>query len=140
MLLSSGRAFPGPTGNENRQISVFPNPYRASSLWDGRGDDGVQERTRLLYFANLPQRCNIKIYTLAGDLVDAIDHDGLTYSGADVGWYGQFAPGDKVFSGGIHAWDLVTKSDQALATGLYLYTVKDSDTGELYRGKFVVIK
>jgi len=139
-LLSVGRAFPGPAANTGREITVFPNPYRASSLWDGRGDDGVQERSRLIYFANLPDRCTIKIYTLAGDLVDTIEHDGETYTGADIGWFDQFAPGEKVFSGGIHAWDLVTKSDQALATGLYLYTVEDNSSGELFRGKFAVIK
>ncbi len=91
-------------------------------------------------FANLPDRCAIRIYTLAGDLVDTIEHNGDSYSGADVNWFKQYADGDKVFSGGIHAWDLVTKSDQALATGLYLYTVDDIDSGEISRGKFVVIK
>jgi hypothetical protein len=139
-LLSAGRVFPGPTPEEMRRVTVFPNPYKAGSLWDGRGDDGVQERSRLIYFANLPERCSIRIYTLAGDLVDVIDHDGRTYSGADIAWFQQYAAGDKVFSGGIHGWDLVTKSDQALATGLYLFTVEDRNSGELSRGKFVVIK
>jgi hypothetical protein len=139
-LLSVGKAFPGSQPAAKRQIAVFPNPYKATSIWDGRGDDGVQERTRLLYFANLPDICTIKIYTLAGDLVDTINHDGRTYTGSDVDWFKQFAPGDIVFSGGIHAWDLVTKSDQAVATGLYLFTVEDKTTGEISHGKFVVIK
>jgi hypothetical protein len=139
-LLSLGRAFPGPNSDDAQEVAVFPNPYRASSLWDGRGDDGIHERSRLLYFANLPDRCTIKIYTLAGDLVDTIEHDGISYSGGDINWYDQYAPGDRVFSGGIHAWDLVTKSDQALATGMYLFTVENINSGELSRGKFVVIK
>jgi hypothetical protein len=139
-LLSYGRVFPGPEAVSGRKVTVFPNPYNASSVWDGRGDDGIQERVRLLYFANLPDVCTIKIYTIAGDLVDTIEHDGATYTGADVGWYEQYAAGEKVFSGGIHAWDLVTKADQALATGMYLYTVEDKNTGEISRGKFVVIK
>jgi hypothetical protein len=139
-LLSSARAFPGPTTAGKREVTVFPNPYRASSLWDGRGGDGIQERYRLIYFANLPDRCTIRIYTLAGDLVDAIDHDSRTYSGADIQWFGQYAAGEKAFSGGIHGWDLVTKSDQALATGMYIYTVEDDATGDFFRGKFVVIK
>jgi hypothetical protein len=139
-LLASGRAFPGSAADSEREIAVFPNPYRASSLWDGRGGDGVQERSRLIYFANLPDRCSIKIYTLAGDLVDTIDHDGKAYTGSDIEWFNEYASGERVFSGGIHAWDLVTKSDQALATGLYLYTVEDGDSGEFFRGKFVVIK
>jgi len=44
------------------------------------------------------------------------------------------------FSGGEHAWDLVTTDDQALATGLYLYTVEDLQTDEIQKGKFAVIK
>ena len=139
-LLSYMRVFPGPEPQSDLEVVVFPNPYRASAMWDGRGDDGVQERSRLLYFANLPEKCNIKIYTLAGDLVDAIDHDGQTYTGADINWFNQFASGDKVLSGGIHGWDLVTKSDQALATGMYLFTVEDFATGKMSRGKFVIIK
>lgn len=139
-LLSYGRVFPGSEPAAGRKVTVFPNPYRASSVWDGRGDDGIQERTRLLYFANLPDACTIKIYTIAGDLVDTIEHDGASYTGSDVGWYEQYAAGDIEFSGGIHAWDLVTKADQALATGMYLFTVDDKNTGELSRGKFVVIK
>ncbi|HBZ01611.1 MAG TPA: hypothetical protein DEO84_09865, partial [candidate division Zixibacteria bacterium] len=83
---------------------------------------------------------SIHIYTLAGDLVDTIEHDSRTYTGADVNWFNQYAAGDKIFSGGIHAWDLVTKADQALATGLYLFTVEDKATGEFSRGRFVVIK
>jgi hypothetical protein len=140
VLLSYGRVFPGPPAGQKRQIAVFPNPYKVSSLWDGRASDGIQERSRLIYFANLPDVCSIKIYTLAGDLVDTIDHDGATYSGADINWFKQYASGDKVFSGGIHGWDLVTKADQAVATGLYFFTVEDKSTGEISRGKFVVIK
>jgi hypothetical protein len=140
VLQSYSRVFPGAAPDENRKVTVFPNPYKTSSVWDGRGDDGIQERSRLLYFANLPDHCTIRIYTMAGDLVDTIEHDGDTYNGSDIGWFKQFASGENVFSGGVHAWDLVTKSDQAVATGLYLYTIEDKDNGQVQRGKFVVIK
>ncbi len=140
VLLGDARAFPGPQVDAKREVVVFPNPYKASSVWDGRGDDAVQERARLLYFANLPDRCTIRVYTLAGDLVDTIEHDSQSYGGADVNWFNQFASGNKVFSGGLHAWDLVTKADQALATGMYLFTVENKDTGDFSRGRFVVIK
>ena len=35
---------------------------------------------------------------------------------------------------------LITSADQAIATGLYLFTVKDLATGNIKRGKFLVIK
>ena len=43
-------------------------------------------------------------------------------------------------SGGEHAWDLVTMHDQATASGLYLFTVEDMDTGIIKEGKFLIIK
>ena len=43
-------------------------------------------------------------------------------------------------TGGEDTWDLLTDNDQAIATGLYLYTVKDSNTGDIKRGKFLIIK
>ena len=135
-------ATPGVTARlneEKREIGIYPNPYRSNALWDG-----AQERQRKIYFYNLPARCEVRIYTLAGDMVDSFTHDAATYRGAQVQWYqnyGAFDPGiTTVFPGGEHAWDMVTKSDQALATGLYLLSVKNLDTGEISTGKFVIIK
>ena len=124
-----------PRAGETREIGVYPNPYRINAMWDGR-----LERQRKLYFNNLPMRCEVRIYTLAGDQVGSFTHDGSQYNGTDIEWYRQFSQGQTIFAGGEHAWDLVTEADQAIATGLYLFTVKDLDTGEIFRGKFVVIK
>ncbi len=116
-------------------IGVYPNPYRANALWDG-----TFERERKLYFYNLPKNAEIRIYTLAGDLVDEFVHHGEEYSGEDIKWYSQFSFGNTVFPGGEHAWDLVSKYDQAIATGLYVFTVKDLDSSDIFHGKFLVIK
>jgi len=43
-------------------------------------------------------------------------------------------------AGGEYAWDLITDNDQAIATGLYLFTVENKRTGDIKRGKFLVIK
>lgn len=119
------------------EIGVYPNPYRGSALWDGG-----PERQRKIFFYNLPRSCEVRIYTLAGDLVDSFIHRGDSYDGRDIQWYEQFSDPVKrtIFPGGEHAWDLVTSSDQAIATGLYLFTVKDLDSGDIQRGKFLVIK
>jgi hypothetical protein len=93
-----------------------------------------------LYFINLPARSEIRIYSLAGDVIDTFDHDAATYSGMDMRWFQNFADGTQQFSGGMHAWDLISQHDQAIATGLYLYTVKDKDSGEIKHGKFLVVK
>ena len=51
-----------------------------------------------------------------------------------------FKDAKQKMSGGEHAWDLITESDQAIASGLYLFTVKNSNNGNIKRGKFLVIK
>ncbi len=132
------RVIPGTTPNDGtRKVGVYPNPYYANAIWDVSG-----ERTRKLYFYNLPKRCEVRVYTLAGDIVAEFPHDALTYNGANIQWFQQFGGSDvpMQFAGGEHAWDLITKFDQALATGLYLFSVKDSDTGDIQTGKFLIIK
>ena len=43
-------------------------------------------------------------------------------------------------SGGMAAWDLVTRSDQGVASGLYLFAVEDAATGKTHHGKFLILK
>jgi len=135
IVVSPGTSAPAP--GEKRTVGVYPNPYRTNALWDGG-----TERERKLFFYNLPSRSEIRIYTLAGDLVDQFSHEGQSYQGDDIQWYETYSDPEKktIFPGSEHAWDLVTRSDQAIATGLYLYTVKDLESGEVQKGKFVVIK
>lgn len=135
------RVFPGTPASDaperaktSTEVGVYPNPYRAGASWDG-----LLERERKINFYNLPAEAEIRIYTLNGDLVDSFIHDG-NYSGENIQWYEKFTRGKPQFAGGEHAWDLVTKDDQAIATGLYLFTVKNLKSGEIQRGKFLVIK
>ncbi len=143
-LSNAVRVFPGSTtaeaqraANAEKDISVgvYPNPYRVQATWDGN-----LERDRKFYFFNLPASCEVRIYTLAGDLVDSFTHDAATYQGEGIQWTEKFSRGNRVYAGGEHAWDLVTKDDQALASGLYFYTVEDLATGKVQRGRFLVIK
>ncbi len=133
------RVIPGtpPTSDKSVAIGVYPNPYYAGAAWDGSG-----ERDRKIYFYNLPANAEIKVYTLSGDLVADIIHNAATYNGSDIKWFQNFSGlgVSPQFAGGEHAWDLISKYDQAIATGLYLFTVKDLATGTIKRGKFVVIK
>lgn len=138
------RVFPGTPSREAQmaanggneiKVGVYPNPYRVSAAWDGN-----LERDRKLYFFNLPANCEVRVYSLGGDLVDKFEHRGASYAGEGIQWNEKFARGERVFAGGEHAWDLVTRDDQALASGLYYYTVEDFDSGKIQRGKFLVIK
>jgi hypothetical protein len=132
------RVVPGTVPNDGtKKVGVYPNPYYAGAQWDGRG-----ERARKIYFYNLPSRCAVKVYTLAGDVVANLEHDAALSNGQGIQWFQQFAGSDAPlqFAGGEHAWDLITTPDQAIATGLYLFSVKDEATGEIQTGKFLIIK
>jgi hypothetical protein len=124
-----------PTSEPSKEIGVYPNPYYAKAYWDG-----VSERDRKIYFYNLPANAIVTIYTIAGDVVEQFDHSGSNI-GTDIHWFQQYTGKQSPqFSGGEHAWDLISKYDQAIASGLYLFTVRDKDTGAVKRGKFLVIK
>ncbi|MBN1503788.1 MAG: hypothetical protein JW952_01865 [Candidatus Eisenbacteria bacterium] len=133
---------PGPEPAEASagKAGVFPNPYRVRALWDGE-----YLRDRYLWFTNLPKKAMLRIYTLSGDLVDEIDFDGDTYHAEDArGVYdtaedpeGRNAP---LLSGTMYAWDVISKRDQAVATGLYIFVVEDKTTGETQVGKFLIVK
>jgi len=131
------RVFPGTPAKsiDEAEIGVYPNPYYAGAIWDG-----PQERQRKIYFYNLPEECEITIYTLAGDIVAVLNHD-RNYNASDIRWFETYSrAGNQILSGGEHAWDLITKYDQAIASGLYLFTVKDKKTGKIKTGKFLIIK
>ncbi|MDP2362043.1 MAG: hypothetical protein Q8O14_15045 [bacterium] len=141
--------FPGslPDGladGRDRKPGVYPNPYRGRASWDGSGP-----YDRMIWFTHLPARCTVSIFTLAGDFVDSVEHDAATYQGLDVALIrktqeqvagSSIGETPFVFSGGEHAWDLVSRHNQAIATGLYLFTVEDKATGKVEIGKFAVIK
>ncbi|KPL19202.1 MAG: hypothetical protein AMJ92_04095 [candidate division Zixibacteria bacterium SM23_81] len=113
--LNKTLVYPGTKPQSTGKIGVYPNPYRARALWDGIG-----ERERKLYFNNLPANAQIHVYTLAGDLVDSFEHHDPDY--------------------GEHSWDMITRKDQPVATGLYICAVKNLDTGQVRTTKFLVIK
>jgi hypothetical protein len=101
------------------QPYVVPNPYVGSASFEperfaisGRGE-------RRIEFRGLPQRCTIRIYTVRGDLVQTLVHDGGTE--------------------GYEAWDLRTKDNLDVAPGLYIFHVDGGELGNSI-GKFGVIK
>jgi hypothetical protein len=140
ILANTERVVVGTPANndENAEIGVYPNPYYGSAVWDGSGVK--KEALRKIYFYNLPSQCEISIWTLAGDLVDKFDHDAGTYNGSDIEWFKTYSDGKQIFPGGEHAWDLISKNEQAIASGLYFFTVKDKSTGNIKKGKFLIVK
>ena len=97
-------------------IRVVPNPYNISAAKELGYGDLAQNR---LYFFNIPGRCNIKIYSELGELIETIEHtDGS----------------------GDQAWDSLTSSGQIVVSGIYLAVIEDLATGLNKIVKFVIIR
>ena len=99
---------------------VVPNPYAGAASFEpqrfavsGRGE-------RKIEFRNLPAGCTIRIYTVTGELVQTLQHDGN-------------------INKGIVEWDLRNIDNLDIAPGLYIYHVDGGSVGT-FVGKFAVIK
>jgi hypothetical protein len=69
---------------------------------------------------NLPPEATIRIYSLSGVLVDVINHNR------------------RVAGGGMAKWNLRNRSNQFVASGVYLFHVSTPD-GKSHIGKFTVV-
>ncbi len=99
---------------------VVPNPYIGAASFEpqrfavsGRGE-------RRIEFRGLPNHCTIRIFTITGELLQTLNHDGAIASG-------------------MVAWDLRTKDNLEVAPGLYLYHIQ-AQGAEPYIGKFAILK
>ena len=101
------------------RVWVVPNPYRAHADWEREPVPG-DAFTRHVDFMGLPRtRSTIRIYTLAGDLVQTLDHDGSN--------------GD-----GEAGWNLISRNGQDIESGVYLFTVSSALGHQV--GRFVILR
>jgi hypothetical protein len=112
-------------GQLGHDIYVVPNPATRESLEEFSAlNPNAEDPTGVrVMFSNLPQARNtINIYTLAGDLVQTIDHDGTGGEGSAF-------------------WNLVSRNGQEIVSGIYMYSVESDDAAfERVVGRFVVIR
>ncbi|HKK71364.1 MAG TPA: hypothetical protein VKA86_09105 [Candidatus Krumholzibacteria bacterium] len=118
----------GPTGtnpdldaSERDAVSVYPNPYRAASLYDNRFPSGEpRELGRSIFFANVPPRANIDVYNLAGTRIVQLQNRSVDDT--------------------LVEWNVMSEETRAIAPGLYVYAVENLETGDIQRGKLVILK
>ncbi|MFQ5452757.1 MAG: hypothetical protein ACE5D6_01045 [Candidatus Zixiibacteriota bacterium] len=114
---------------EDGELNVYcyPNPYRADEYYDLQGfenrfTDLAQDRARSIFFANLPEKCTISIYSIDGDLIKRIDHNELPGSGRAA----------------IERFDMITRNTQAIVSGLYYWVVESAYGNQI--GKLTIIR
>ncbi|MBD3376798.1 hypothetical protein GF406_17305 [candidate division KSB1 bacterium] len=97
-------------------IRVVPNPF----VYDPDGIENYTGEPDKLIFAGLPGPCKIRIYTLTGDLIDEIEHRDA-------------------FSGG-REFLTITRYQQFMVSGVYIYHVKSLEGKGEKTGKFIVVR
>jgi hypothetical protein len=112
-----------------RHVIVVPNPYRGHAAWDLTPSPADPTGAHV-DFMRLPKGpWALRIFTLAGDLVQTIRNTDLTVQGRPQ----QESPDD-----GEASWNLVSRNGQDVASGIYLFSVESREGTE--RGKFVIIR
>jgi hypothetical protein len=102
------------------QPYVVPNPYVGAASFEPQRFAVTGRGERKIEFRNLPTECTIRVFTLTGELVQTLRHEG------DI-------------NKGVVAWNLRNTDQMEIAPGLYIYHVDGGNTGT-FIGKFAVIK
>ncbi len=95
------------SGSENEldNIKAVPNPYY---LFSEKYDDNTTNR--VLKFTNLPDKCTISIYNLAGQFITRIDKNDATTSAAE--------------------WKITNDFNVPVGSGIYIYVVDAPGFGQ----------
>lgn len=104
---------------EEEDPYVVPNPYVASSSFEPERFAVSGRGVRRMEFRAIPANAAVRIYTVRGELVQTLFHDGSTT--------------------GMVPWDLRSKDNLEVAPGLYIFHVDADGLGE-FVGKFAIIK
>ncbi len=102
-----GASFAPESGEDMQHIRAVPNPFFVSSSFKNK-----------IMFTHLPERCEIRLFNVAGDLIRTLQHND---------------------GSGVTFWDLKNDEGLAVAYGLYVFVVKTPD-GQKFTGKLAVVR
>ena len=86
------------------RIRAVPNPYYAHSTYE------LNQFSRKVRFVNMPERCTVRIFNLAGQLVRTLDKSDASTS--------------------VLEWDLQTRNDLPVGSGVYIFHIEVPGVGE----------
>lgn len=99
--------------NDMEQIRVVPNPYKRRAAWEVDGEK--------IEFTHLPDRATIQVYTVAGDLVNEWEHRGFDGDGSST-------------------WDTKNQDGVLVVSGVYVFYIREAETGADRVGKFIIVR
>jgi hypothetical protein len=109
----------GARGDYASRPYVVPNPYVGAASFEPEKFAVTGRGERRMEFRGIPVGAIIRIYTVAGYLVQTLRHDGSTDS--------------------MVPWNLRTKDNLDVAPGLYLFHV-EANGFDPYIGKFAIVR
>ena len=114
--------------NEGK-VFVVPNPYRGGAAWDLEPSPADPTGTHVDFLNLPPAPWTLRIFTVAGDLVQTIRPDDLQTNGR---------PQTEGPEDGQASWNLISRNGQDVTSGIYLFSVEAA--GATQRGTFVLIR
>jgi hypothetical protein len=134
-----------------KSVWVVPNPYKGyanitqrPSTWDLTPNATDPTGTHIDFMGLPPGQWTIKIYTIAGDLVQTLkstDPANASQRGTvltPTGTYPGYNRQQDTANDGEASWNLISRNGQDIVSGVYLFTVQSSQG--IQRGRFVVIR
>jgi hypothetical protein len=100
------------TNSDLARVHTVPDPYYVTNQFEQTTDN------KILKFVNLPDQAIIRIYSSSGILVKVIE-----YQSGELG--------------GAATWDLRSRNNQVVASGVYFYHLESGDARRV--GRFTVV-
>ena len=100
------------------KVYAVPNPFYLKSGFTGTSP----EENNKISFYGLTKNSTIRIFSMSGQLIQTVHHNANSTANLESPFY------------------QVTINNQRFASGVYFFVVTDEDTGNVSKGKFIVIR
>jgi hypothetical protein len=123
-----------------KNIRVVPNPYIAAETWEPFNTYSSGRGSREIHFINLPPKCTIRIFNVAGELIAKIEHNSQADANSEITGLNRLTDGsDSGLNNGTAIWNLLSKDNLEISYGIYVYHIQAPGIGEK-TGTFAIIK
>lgn len=117
---TQGQIVAGNNADNGGTPYVVPNPYLGAASFEPQRFAVTGRGERRIEFRGLSEQAIVRIFTVTGELVQTLEHDG------DI-------------TSGMVAWNMRSKDNLEVAPGLYIYHV-EADGAKAFIGKFAILK
>ena len=112
LIFNASNTLAAATSGDLTRVHTVPDPYYVTSQFEGTSE------AKVIRFVNLPADAIIRIYSSSGVLVTMLEHHSTTLGGAE-------------------AWNVRSRNNQVVASGVYFYHIEAGDARRI--GRFTVV-